>query len=200
MVSKRDHLVDTAVRVFLRDGFHAAGVDRIIAEAGVAKMTLYNHFRSKDELILAALRRRDEQFRHWLFRAVEGRASGARARLLALFDVLGEWHGSADFRGCLFLNAAAEFHDPECPAHAATAEHKRLVLAWLTGLAGRAGASDPRELAVRIALLADGATAHASISPGPGPARAAREAAAVLLDAALGPGGDEAVVSGSARA
>ncbi|MEE8533082.1 MAG: helix-turn-helix domain-containing protein, partial [Alphaproteobacteria bacterium] len=58
--SRRDHLVDTALALFCRDGFHATGIDRILAESGVAKMTLYKHFKSKDELILAALRRRDE--------------------------------------------------------------------------------------------------------------------------------------------
>ena len=61
--NKRDTLVDTALNLFYREGFHAVGIDRILAEAGVAKMTLYNHFRSKDELILSVLRRRDEQFR-----------------------------------------------------------------------------------------------------------------------------------------
>ena len=87
-VSRRDHLVDTALEMFCRDGFHATGIDKILAHAGVAKMTLYNHFRSKDELILAALRRRDEKFRNWFMRAVERLGKTPRNRLLAIFDAL----------------------------------------------------------------------------------------------------------------
>ena len=81
--SRRDHLVDTALELFIRDGFHATGIDKILAESGVAKMTLYKHFKSKDELILSALRRRDERFRNWFMRAVESRAQAPRQRLLA---------------------------------------------------------------------------------------------------------------------
>ena len=89
-LSRRDHLVETALGLFMRDGFHATGIDAILAEAGVAKMTLYNHFKSKDELILAALRLRDEQFLEWLVSAVEARADKPRGRLLALFGALDE--------------------------------------------------------------------------------------------------------------
>ena len=185
MVSKRDHLVDTAMRVFQRDGFHAAGIDRILAEAGVAKMTLYNHFRSKDDLILAALRRRDEQFRHWLVRTVEVKARTPRDRILALFDALAEWHASDDFYGCFFLNAAAEFHDADSPTRAAAAEHKRLVGAYILELTRAAGATDPELLAEQIGLLADGATAQAAICRNEQPAMAARRAAAGLLDTHL---------------
>ena len=80
---RREHLLDTALSLFGTEGFHATGIDKILASAGVAKMTLYNHFRSKDELILAALRRRDERFRHWFVREVEHRAATPRDRLLA---------------------------------------------------------------------------------------------------------------------
>ena len=71
MQSRRDELVDTALRLFYTRGFNATGIDKILAEAGVAKMTLYKHFRSKEELILAALNRRDEQFRNWLMGEME---------------------------------------------------------------------------------------------------------------------------------
>ena len=70
-LSRRDHLVETALALFMRDGFHATGIDRILSHAGVAKMTLYNHFKSKEELILAALRLRDERFLVWFPAAVE---------------------------------------------------------------------------------------------------------------------------------
>ena len=73
-VSKRDQLVDAALELFYRNGFNATGIDKIIAEAGVAKMTLYKHFKSKEELIQAALRRRDEKIQVWLMRYVEDHA------------------------------------------------------------------------------------------------------------------------------
>ena len=89
--SRREHLVDTALELFYQDGFHATGIDKILAKAGVAKMTMYKHFKSKDELILAVLRRRDELFRNWFMREVERRAQTPSERLLALFDVYDDW-------------------------------------------------------------------------------------------------------------
>ena len=160
-ISRREQLVETALAVFNRDGYHAAGIDRILAEAGVAKMTLYNHFRSKDDLILAVLRRRDESFRHWFARQVEAQAHDPVERLYALFDVLGEWFEAADFRGCIFINAAAEYGDRANPIHIAVAEHKRLVEAYIADLTAAAGAQAPGQLARTLMLLMEGATALA---------------------------------------
>ena len=182
--TRRDLLVETAAKLFARHGFHATGIDRILAEAGVAKMTLYKHFRSKDELILAALRRRDEEFRNWFRRRVEARADTPRARLLAVFDVLAEWFEQPDFAGCTFVTAAAEFHPAEDPIHAAAAEHKRLLLAFLRDLAGEAGARDPETLAQELGLLMEGATALAHVC-GEKNLEAARHAARLLIDEAL---------------
>ena len=137
---KRDHLVATALVLFNRDGFHATGIDKILAEAGVAKMTLYKHFKSKDELILAVLRRRDEEFRNWFIRAVEARAKTPRARLLVVFDAIAEWFDGRDFSGCMFINASAEFAEADDPIHGAAAEHKRLILGYLREQAEAAGA------------------------------------------------------------
>src|SRR5258708_34708744 len=103
--ARREELVDRALELFYRHGFHATGIDRILAEAGVAKMTLYKHFKSKDELILAALTRRDEKFRTWFMREVERRGRTPRERLLVVFDILAAWVQSRQFRGCMFVNA-----------------------------------------------------------------------------------------------
>ena len=156
-ISRREQLVETALIVFNRDGFHAAGIDRIVAEAGVAKMTLYNHFRSKDDLILAALHRRDEEFRHFFSLTVESRTQDPIERLYAMFDVLGEWFEAADFRGCTFINAAAEYGDHASPIHAAVAAHKRLVEGYIASLAAAAGAAEPDRLARSLMLLMEGA-------------------------------------------
>ena len=121
--SRRDHLVQTALRLFMSDGFHATGIDAILAEAGCAKMTLYNHFKSKNELIVAALERRDHAWREWFQEAVERRASSPRDRMLAIFVALEEWYRQ-DFRGCAFINASAEYPRRNHPIHRAAARHK----------------------------------------------------------------------------
>ena len=110
MQSRRDELVDTALRLFYTRGFNATGIDKILAEAGGAKMTLYKHFRSKEELILAALNRRDEQFRNWLMGEMEKASPRPRERLLAMFDALEDWFNGRAFKGlgfngCAFINA-----------------------------------------------------------------------------------------------
>ncbi len=183
---RRDHLIDTAIGLFNRHGYHATGIDKVLAESGCAKMTLYNHFKSKDELILAALHRRDEVFRNEFMRSVERRAKHPRARLLAVFDVLEDWFTSPDFHGCMFINAMAEYADPEDPIHVAAAESKRLLIGYLETLARAAGAKDPKGLANALALLKEGAAVMAHATGSPRCAKTARKAAAVLIASALG--------------
>jgi len=182
---RREHLVETAARLFNAHGYHATGIDRILAEAGVAKMTLYNHFRSKDELILAVLRRRDETFRNMLVRAVERRGETARERLLAIFDVLEEWFRSKDFRGCMFINASAEYGAPDSAIRAASCEHKRLLTGYIEELSREAGAGEPAAVAGQIMLLTEGAIVSAQINCDCAAAQQAKSAAATLVAAAI---------------
>lgn len=184
--SKRDHLVETAVRLFGQEGFHATGIDRILQEAGVARMTLYKHFKSKDALILAALRRRDEQFRTWFKSSIERRGGSPAQRLLASFDALEEWfEGKAfaglPFSGCSFINAAAEYAENAHPVHQVAAEHKRLLLEYLRLLCSSAGARKPDALAWSIALLHEGAIVTAQVSGEAHAASGAKEIAKVLM-------------------
>src|SRR5690606_34465689 len=107
--SKRQQLISTAQDLFAREGYHATGIDRILAESGVAKMTRYKHFRSKDELILAVLQGSE---RDTLGRLAQLRAARPpREALLVTFDGLHAWIHQQDFCGCSFIHAAAEFHD-----------------------------------------------------------------------------------------
>ena len=183
--SRREHLVDTALELFYQDGFHATGIDKILAKAGVAKMTMYKHFKSKDELILAVLRRRDELFRNWFMREVERRAHTPSERLLALFDVYDDWlHDEGSSHGCLFINATAEFAAQDDPIHVAAAETKRLVLTYVRNLAVAAGAQTPDGLAMQLVLLLEGATVTAQVTGNRETAREARKAAEILLQAA----------------
>jgi AcrR family transcriptional regulator len=188
MSKKRDQLVETALELFSRHGYHATGIDRILEAAGVAKMTMYKHFRSKEELILAALRLRDERWRNRFMLGVEKRAKGPRDRLLAMFDQLGEWFSDEGFCGCMFINASAEYADHADPIHAASAEHKRLVEKYIRDLAESAGAKEPGVLATQLSLLMEGAVVLTQVCPDEErgcAARSAKQAAVVLIDHAL---------------
>jgi AcrR family transcriptional regulator len=185
--TKRDHLINTALELFSRDGFHATGIDKILSESGVAKMTLYNHFKSKDELILAVLRRRDETFRNWFMRTVEASADSPRDRLLAVFDALEQWIRQEGFCGCTFINATAEFGERGDAIRGSCAEHKRLVLDYLEELATSAGAHDPAELAFVLNLLAEGAIVSAQVMGRMGSATRAKRAAEILIRDAVAP-------------
>ena len=180
--SRRGHLVDTALQLFNRDGYHATGLDRILAEAGVAKMTLYKHFKSKDDLILAVLRRREQLFLERLTGRIEALATTPKAQLLGLFDALDEWFGEKDFSGCMFINAAGEFGPPEDPVHLVAREHKHALLKYLRELAAAAGASKPRELAAGLMLLAEGAIVMAHVAGERDAAKLAKRTARVLLE------------------
>lgn len=184
--SRREQLVESAARLFGRHGYHATGIDRILAEAGVAKMTLYKHFGSKDELILAALRTRDQWFRNHVARELARRTDDPAERLILVFDVIDEWCNGPEFNGCMFVNAAAEFSDPEDPIHAAAAEHKRLFTAYLREQADAAGARDPAALAERLALLIEGVFATANVRGPDGVATRARELGRLVVRDALG--------------
>jgi AcrR family transcriptional regulator len=174
----RKRILDTAAELFYRDGVRSVGVDRIAAEAGVAKMTLYYHFRSKDELVAAWLRRRDEEWMSWLADAVERRDGSP---LLAVFEALREWFETPDFRGCAFINAHAEL-GWSCPAAMEiVAAHKRSLGAYLARLAEAEGAVEPEALARELLLLVDGAIVTASIQGNAGVADDAREAAARVM-------------------
>ncbi len=178
----RTRILDAASETFYRRGIAAVGVDAIVAEAGVAKATLYRHFTSKDDLVVAFLRRRDQRWRDWLRAEVERLSPDPAGRPLAVFDALGGWFASDDFRGCAFINAAAEIADPAHPARAAVQEHKRLCREYLTEVLRAAGRPDAEDEAAALFLLMEGAMVSALIDGDAIPATRARAAAARILD------------------
>lgn len=184
--SKRDHLIEVACGLFYRHGFHATGIDTILAESGVAKMTLYKHFRSKDDLILATLRLQDRRWREWFVSAVEQRAAAPRERLLAMFDVLEVSFRRKSFCGCPFLKATSEFPALNDPVHQIAVRHQSEVCRYIRGLASEAGAGDPDGLAEQLGLLLRGAIATAQVAGKVGSARKAKEVARGLIDEATG--------------
>lgn len=177
------HLIETALRLFNENGYHATGVDLIIAEAGVAKTTLYRHFETKEDLILAALERLDERERDAMRDFVEHRTSDPTERLLVTFDFLEALFREEQFRGCFFLSAAGEHKDPSDPVFRAAVMHKRLVLAYFEELAHAARLAEPKRIAAEINLLHEGALAVAQMTRTSEPARQAKRMATRLLAA-----------------
>jgi AcrR family transcriptional regulator len=180
-VRKRDHLLAVAQRMFCVNGFHAVSVDAILADAGVARMTLYKNFGSKEELIIAALDREDKLFRQWLASAVEARSRRPQDRVLGLFAALRERVAADGFYGCAFIRASIEYPDPAHPVHRAAREHKEMIRSYLRGLAAEAGAADPVVLSEQLYLLFEGAITAAQIQGRPWPAEYAAQAAMQLL-------------------
>lgn len=183
--SPREVLIETALALFARHGFQAVGIDRLLSEAGVAKMTLYKHFPSKDELILEVLRRRDERWREWLQDRIRAKTRDPRGQLLAVFDALGEWFGDPDFNGCLFINATAEFGGNQEAVRSLAAAHKQQLKDDLAQLAEAAGADDPEALARALVLLVEGSIVVAHVEGRYDAADDAKRAAEVLLASAL---------------
>ena len=186
--SARERILATASELFLREGYRAVGIDRIIELAGVAKTSLYRGFGSKDELIVAYLERADEDFRRWFEEAIAD-AESPRARLVALFDATEKLATSPECLGCTFQVAAAEYPEPDHPAHRVARTHKLEVLRRLRELAEEARASDPAGLAEQLMLIMDGAWAAARMLGPRNQAASAGTAARTLLDAQLPVGG-----------
>ena len=180
--SKRERLLDSAAALFHLHGFRATGIDRILQASGCAKMTLYNHFRSKEELILACVRRADEAWRNKVMKKIEHSAKDPRDRLLAIFDVAEDIIDDDHFCGCFFVKAASEFRELEDPIHAAAAENKRLFTHYVTRIAEDAGAREPERLAKSLLMLLDGAVAYAHVSGDSKAPTLARESAQILID------------------
>lgn len=179
--SKREQLLDTALRLFYREGYHATGIERILAESGVAKMTLYKHFASKDELMLAALQRRHEQLAELLQAVFKQPPAQA---LQACFDGLQQWIAAGDFCGCPFSHAAAEFQQAEHPLYQQARLHKALLGELFDAALVQLGVAQPALLAQQLLLLFEGALSLAHVQ---GPAEQGRQAgaaASVLLAAA----------------
>ncbi len=176
----RDRILDTAFRLFYSRGIRAVGVDLIIAESQVAKATLYKHFRSKDDLVLAYLDKVDGVWTSQLRTAAEAAGPDPRDQLVGLFDALRTACRQPGYRGCAFINAAAEAA-PGTPVHERTVAHKQAVLAWVRELAGEAGAEDPDTLARSLMLLLDGGLADGALAADRAAAQAAKVAARSLV-------------------
>jgi AcrR family transcriptional regulator len=176
--------MQAASTLFYQEGVQNVGIDRIIAESGVAKMSLYNHFKSKDALIAAWLQQRDANWREWFQNTVEAQATDPTERLLAMFDALDEWFSQPDFRGCAFINSSVELVDPEHPGYQVAIEHQQAIHDYILQLVKAAEIDNPDVVAEQLLLLVEGAIVVAMMRRSPAAAIHAKAAAAMLIQTA----------------
>ncbi|RKR86454.1 TetR family transcriptional regulator [Micromonospora pisi] len=153
-----ERILRTAGELFYANGLRGVGIDQVIAESGVAKSTLYVHFRTKDELVAAYLRRTDDSWMAQLQAAAARSGDRPADQLVGLFDALLDAFDRHGFFGCPFVSAAVEA-PLDSEARAITIRHVERRQAWLTELTRRTGTADPVALARQIGLLIDGALA-----------------------------------------
>ncbi|UDL92940.1 TetR/AcrR family transcriptional regulator [Mesorhizobium sp. PAMC28654] len=181
---KRQHIVDTAYRLFKRDGFHATGIDRIIAEAEVAKMTMYRHFPSKDGLIVEVLDWRARRFDRQLDE-LAGQDATPGDKIITIFDWYGRWVRRPDFHGCLFAHALAEFGDPRHPIFQAVAAQKNGLRLRMRQLLQEVMPTEQAEsLASALLMLIEGATLLARMGQASAIGDARKAALSLLAEAA----------------
>ena len=176
----KQRLLEAADDLFYSEGIHTVGIDRVIAHAGVAKGSLYYSFTGKDELVHDYLTHRHGRWAERVTAGIEAHTD-PRARILAVYDVLGTLFAQPDYRGCAFMNATAEAAPDSVEAHAATA-FRAWVRNLFLDLATDVDARDPKQLAETLVLLYDGAVATAQMDKAPEAARTARRAAELILD------------------
>lgn len=158
----RERILNTAYELFSRHGIRAVGIDRIVKEAGVAKASLYRHFPSKDDLVLAFLELREQRFtRDWLQAEIERRGRTPRERLLAVFDLFDEWFRADDFHGCSFIGTLLEYAGDGDRVERASVRHLDTIKDLFAGLADEAGLEDPEDAALQLQTLAMGAIVSA---------------------------------------
>lgn len=183
----RQRILDTASTLFYERGVRAVGVDLVVDESGVAKTSLYRHFRTKDDLIVAFLEREDVEF--WgQWDAVAARHAGDPAgEIEAHMRWIGKRLARANYRGCPQINVAAEFAEPDHPARAVAKRHMQAMRTRLAALARQFGAARPNDLAAQLGLLVNGAFVSASMLAPDEATRVLLASARALLDAATAP-------------
>jgi AcrR family transcriptional regulator len=183
----REHILQTASELFYRQGIKATGVDTIVKATGIAKMSLYKYFPSKDDLVLAHLQRSREIMRAHILSGIETRTSDPKQKLLAVFEVFEELLENPSFRGCPFINASAEFAEEASPIQQAAAEFSESFRKMLAGLAQEAGIAETNaeELSKQLSMLIAGAMVREQMQRHSKAMRTAHAAAVVLIEKSL---------------
>ena len=161
--SARERILGTAYELFSHRGIHDVGIDELVERAGVAKATLYKHFPSKDELVLAFLEQREQIWTYgWVEREARRRGGTPEEQLLAIFDLFDEWFHRDDFEGCSFVNVLLEFGDLDHPVGRASADYLENIRSIIRSLALAAGLHDPDGFALSWHILMKGSIVQAA--------------------------------------
>jgi len=183
--SARERILETADDLFYREGIHAVGIDTIIEKSGVAKMSLYRSFASKDELVAAYLEARSQRYWQWWEGVMAQNANEPRRQLRDLFGAIAVRARRPEFRGCALLKAAAEFPEEGCRARVVALAHKKELRKRLLKLCRTIGAHQPDVLSNQLLMLIEGAYSTAGILGKRDAVKATAKAAEALIDAAI---------------
>lgn len=178
----KEHILDTASKLFYSQGISATGIDAIVKTSGVAKMSLYKYFPSKEALVLAHLEKSAASLRDRILHGLEAKGDEPKQKLLSVFEVFEEILACPGFRGCPFINAAAEFADPASPVQQFSAEFYRSVTGLLADLARQARMANPEILARQLVVLLMGAIVREQVQHQSGSMQTAREVAEILIE------------------
>jgi len=178
-----ERVFEVAADLFYRESIRSVGVETIVQQAGVSKISLYRNFESKDALIVAYLQNRNAEYWRNLDRMLSAKSDNPRAQLHTMVDYVAGRATRPGYRGCPFINFAAEFPDASHPGHRIVAENKREMRQRLTGLSKAIGAHRPAQLADALFLMIEGAYASSQTLGGRhGPAAALSAAADSLIE------------------
>jgi AcrR family transcriptional regulator len=166
-VNARERIVETALKLFYRNGLRATGIDKIIAESGVAKMSFYRHFPSKGDLISEFLRRRHDNWMAWFTATVSKKLEKRGSGLEVIADVLGEWFDEPGFRGCAFINTISETPDYEAEQNQIVREHKAQLECFIKQTAVQLGLSAPDQIAATAMIIIEGTIVRAQMTRKP---------------------------------
>jgi len=172
--SARDRILNTALKLFYQNGVRATGIDRIIAESGVAKMSFYRNFPSKADLVAAFLHKRHDNWMGWFTSSVERKIAQPNASLSVIADVLQSWFEDPGFRGCAFINTFAEGGPIDSEPNNIAREHKQQLKEFVEKIADRLGLNNPKTVADAAILVIEGAIVRAQMTGNPAEAQTAR--------------------------
>jgi AcrR family transcriptional regulator len=184
--STQTKLLDATEQLIYAGGIWATGIDLIVKTSGVARKSIYRYYPTKEALVAAALRRRDERWMQWFIGETSDAATPTE-RLLSIFPALRRWFGSDDFRGCAFINAAGEIGDADSPILAICRNHKQRLLDYVRQLVEACGTDNPGKIARQILVLIDGAIAVALVTGDISITDSAQQTASMLIQPSLPP-------------
>lgn len=180
----REYILGVASELFSTRGINATSVDTIVAEAGVAKVTLYKYFKSKEQLILEYLRQYDDRLWKQLTERMASRGNGAADKLVTLVNAMMDWIADPEFKGFAFTNATAEFPQDQDPVHQTSVEFSQTLRKTLARVAAESGIKQADMLALQLALVIEGTAITERMHHGSGAVAHAKEMAKTLIEAA----------------